>query len=147
MKKFSLLVLMMVLLSGLAFAQKKQDARIVAPWDGTGISSTLIYHLEVWDQQGAETDIGSFLQPVNDLRKYGAACFLIHSDNGYIVALYASESWEPGLQKPQGVGPKYSAAGDTKEIIRSLLDSKSFKRYITRPQFVRDLETTYEGLK
>ena len=138
---------MMVVLSGVVFAQRAQDSSVVVRWDGTSITDPLIYHLEVWDQRGQETDISGFLSPVNDLRKYGSVCFLIHSDNGYIVALYASPNWEPGLQKPQGVQPKYSAAGDSKEVIRSLLDSRAFKSHITRPQFLTDLEVTYAGLK
>ncbi|GHV78655.1 hypothetical protein AGMMS49944_04460 [Spirochaetia bacterium] len=146
MKKFSLLVLMMALLSGIAFAQV-QDSSVVVRWDETPISGSLIYHLEVWDQRGSETDISGFLNPVNDLRKYGPVCFLIHANNGYIVALYANTTWEPGLQRPQGVEPKYSAAGDTKQIIRSLLDSKEFKSYITRSRFLSDLESTYAGLQ
>jgi hypothetical protein len=146
MKKFSLLILMAVVLSGLAFAQT-QDSSVVVRWDGTSITAPLIYHLEVWDQRGAVTDISGFLTPVNDLRKYGSVCFLIHADNGYIVALYASPNWEPGLQRPQGVEPKFSAAGDSKEVIRNLLDSRAFKTHITRAQFLTDLETTYAGLK
>jgi hypothetical protein len=147
MKKFSLLILMTVVLSGVVFAQRAQDSSIVVRWDGTNVTDPLIYHLEVWDQRGQETDISGFLSPVNELRKYGSVCFLIHSDNGYIVALYASTSWEPGLQRPAGVEPKYSAAGDSKEVIRNLLDSKAFKTHIIRPQFLTDLEVTYAGLK
>ncbi|GHU89528.1 hypothetical protein FACS189476_08640 [Spirochaetia bacterium] len=146
MKKFSLLILMMVALAGLVFAQT-QDSSVVVRWDGTSITTPLIYHLEVWDQRGQKTDIAQFLNPINGLRKYGPVTFLIHADNGYIVALYASTSWEPGLQRPQGVEPKYSGAGDSKQIIRSLLDSRLFKTYITRSQFLIDLETTYAGLK
>jgi hypothetical protein len=146
MKKFSLLILMAALLSGLAFAQA-QDSRVVTHWDGTDITVPLIYHLEVWDQRGAETDIGPFLNPINDLRKYGAVSFFIHANNGYIVALYATPNWEPALKKPEGVASVYTVAGDSKDIIRSELDSKLFKRYITRSQFLADLEATYAGLK
>jgi hypothetical protein len=146
MKKFSLLIGMMVVLSGVAFAQAK-DSRVVTHWDGTSITTPLIYHLEVWDQHGSETDIGPFLNPLNDLRKYGAVSFFIHANNGYIVALYASDKWESSLTKPQGVTSVYTVAGDSKDIIRSELDSKLFKRYITRSQFLTDLETTYAGLK
>jgi hypothetical protein len=147
MKKFLGLVCF-VLLVGQVFAQaaKTQDSSVVARWDGTSITSTLVYHLEVWDQRGAETDIGPFLAPLNDLRKYGPVTFLIHANNGYIVALYASPNWEPALEKPQGVVSRYAAAGDSKQIIRSLLDSKVFKSYITRSQFLTDLETAYAGL-
>ncbi|GHV56396.1 hypothetical protein AGMMS49579_20930 [Spirochaetia bacterium] len=146
MKKFSLLVLLMVLLSAFAFAQAK-DSRVVAQWDGTDITAPLVYHLEVWDQHGATTDIGPFLTPVNNLRKYGAVSFLIHADNGYIVVLYASPDWAPALQKPQGVTSKYTVAGDLRQVIRTVLDSREFKQHITRSQFVTDLETTYAGLK
>jgi hypothetical protein len=146
MKKFSVLFLMMVVLTAIGFAQSK-DSRLVAQWDGTEITEPLVYHLEVWDQNGAKTDIGQFLAPVNDLRKYSAVSFLIHADNGYIVTLYASPSWEPALQRPQGVTSRYTVAGDFKQIIRTLLDSREFKRYITRSQFLRDLETTFAGLK
>ncbi|GHU61631.1 hypothetical protein FACS189445_3850 [Spirochaetia bacterium] len=148
MKKFVGLVFFALVFSQV-FAQegKIADSSVVARWDGTAITTPLIYHLEVWDQRGATTDISGFLTPVNDLRKYGSVCFLIHADNGYIVALYASATWEPGLQRPQGVAPKYSAAGDSKQIIRSLLDSKEFKSYITRSRFLSDLESTYTGLK
>ncbi|GHT76181.1 hypothetical protein FACS1894124_8200 [Spirochaetia bacterium] len=146
MKKFSLLLLMMVGLTAIGFAQS-QDSRVVLQWDGTNITAPLVYHLEVWDQNGAKTDGGAFLTPVNDLRKYGAVSFLIHSDNGYIVVLYASPDWAPALTKPQGVTSKYTVAGDLKQVIRTVLDSKEFKRYITRSQFLIDLETTYAGLK
>jgi hypothetical protein len=145
MKKF-FGITFFLLLAGLLFAQAK-DSRVVAPWDGTGITTPLVYHLEVWDQAGKETDIGQFLNPLNNLRKYGPVTFLIHANNGYIVALYASPNWESALQKPQGVSSRYTVAGDSKEIIRSELDSKLFKRYITRSQFLIDLETTYAGLK
>jgi hypothetical protein len=145
MKKF-LGIVFFVLLTGLLFAQA-QDSRVVTHWDGAEITAPLIYHLEVWDQRGTETDIGSFLNPLNDLRKFGPVTFLIHAHNGYIVALYASDKWEPSLQKPQGVTSRYTIAGDTKETIRSELDSKLFKRYVTRSQFLRDLEATYTELK
>ncbi|GHV77494.1 hypothetical protein AGMMS49942_23150 [Spirochaetia bacterium] len=147
MKKFVGLVFFVLVFSQVFAQEKVQDSSIVVRWDGTSITTPLIYHLEVWDQHGGETDISGFLTPVNSLRKYGSVCFLIHSDNGYIVALYASPSWEPGLQKPQGVGPKYSAAGDSKDVIRSLLDSRVFKSHITRSQFLADLEVTFAGLK
>ncbi|GHV87298.1 hypothetical protein AGMMS50255_5940 [Spirochaetia bacterium] len=149
MKKFSLLILMMIALAGLVFAQERkiEDSSVVVRWDGTEVTTPLIYHLEVWDQSGAATDISGFLNPVNDLRKYGSVCFLIHADNGYIVSLYASAAWEPGLQKPEGIKPLYSAAGDSKQIIRSLLDSKEFKKYITRSRFLEDLESTFAGLQ
>ena len=148
MKKF-LSVVFFILAAGMMFAQqtKTQDSSVVVRWDGTTIAEPLIYHLEVWDQRGEETDINGFLDPIKVLRKYGPVTFLIHADNGYIVALYATTTWEPGLQRPRGVEPKYSAAGDSKQIIRSLLDSKAFKGYITRPQFLNDLETTYAGLR
>jgi hypothetical protein len=139
-------IVFFVLAAGLLFGQAK-DSRVVTHWDGTNITTPLIYHLEVWDQRGAETDIGPFLNPLNDLRKYGAVSFFIHANNGYIVALYASPNWEPSLQKPEGVRSVYTVAGDSKDIIRSELDSKLFKRYITRSQFLTDLETTYAGLK
>jgi hypothetical protein len=147
MKKFSLLILLMVLLSAFAFAQKTQDSSVVVRWNGASITTPLVYHLEVWDQRGAVTDIGSFLTPINDLRKYGPVAFLIHANNGYIVALYASPSWESALQKPQGVTSRYTAVGDSKQIIRNALDSSEFKRYITRSQFRTYLETTFAGLK
>ncbi|GHT79451.1 hypothetical protein FACS1894130_08200 [Spirochaetia bacterium] len=146
MKKISLLFLMMVALTAVGFAQS-QDSRVVAQWDGTNITVPLVYHLEVWDQNGATTDIGQFLTPVNNLRKYGAVSFLIHGGNGYIVVLYASPDWAPALQKPQGVTSKYTVAGDHKQVIRTLLDSREFKHYITRNQFIIDLETTFAGLK
>ncbi|GHT60094.1 hypothetical protein FACS1894109_17220 [Spirochaetia bacterium] len=146
MKKFSLLVLMMVALAGLVFAQTR-DSSVVVQWDGTSLPDSLVYHLEVWDQRGQETDIAPFLNPINGLRKYGPVTFLIHANNGYIVALYASPSWESSLTKPQGVVSRYTVTGDSKEIIRSELDSKLFKRYITRSQFLTDLEATYAGLK
>ncbi|GHV88240.1 hypothetical protein AGMMS50267_06000 [Spirochaetia bacterium] len=146
MKKFSLLLLMMVGLAAIGFAQPP-DSRVVAQWDGTSITAPLVYHLEVWDQNGTTTDIGSFLTPVNNLRKYGAVTFLIHANNGYIVVLYASTDWAPALTKPQGVTSKYTIAGDHKQTIRTILDSREFKRYITRSQFLTDLETTYAGLK
>jgi hypothetical protein len=147
MKKFlGVLVVFFVLLAGQVFAQSR-DSSVVVQWDGSDITAPLIYHLEVWDQRGAETDIAPFLNPINGLRKNGPVTFLIHANNGYIVALYASTGWEPSLTKPQGVTSKYTVAGDSKEIIRSELDSRLFKRYITRSQFLRDLETTYTGLK
>ncbi|GHV62323.1 hypothetical protein AGMMS49587_08830 [Spirochaetia bacterium] len=139
-------VVFFALLAGQLFAQIR-DSSVVVQWNGADISTPLIYHLEVWDQHGAETDIAPFLSPINDLRKYGPVTFLIHANNGYIVALYASPNWESTLQKPQGVTSKYTVAGDSKQIIRSELDSKLFKTYITRSQFLSDLETTYAGLK
>jgi hypothetical protein len=146
MKKFPLLILLMVVLSGAAFAQT-QDSSVVVRWDGTSITAPLVYHLEVWDQRGTVTDIGPFLSPVNDLRKYSAVSFLIHGGNGYIVVLYASPSWDSALQRPQGVTSVYTVVADSKSIIRNALDSTVFKRYITRGQFRTYLETTYAGLK
>jgi hypothetical protein len=129
-----------------AFAQNR-DSTTVWHWNGTANTSSVVYHLEVWDQHGRTTDVNQFISKLDDLRKYSSVGFFIHANNGYIVTLYASPSWDPQLTLPAGVTSIYSLATQQKAIISTNLKDTNFRKLITRSSFLDDLTTVYNGLR
>jgi hypothetical protein len=144
MKKFTTMAALLIVTAAL-FAQNK-DSRSV--WQGTGEGDTtnLTYHLEIWARAEDTADVLPEVTPkLLELRKYGAVAFLVHAKDGYVVALYASPSYEPQLDLPNTT-KKFGVVANTKASIREALVGKTFRYHITKPEFLNDLNVAYNGL-
>jgi hypothetical protein len=145
MKKLTIMGVLLVMAAAL-FAQNR-DSRTV--WQGTneGVTPNLTYHLEVWERTSTADDPLTAVTPkLQELRRYGALAFLVHARDGYLVALYASPSYEPQLVIPNTT-KKYGVVANSKATIREALSSRTFREHITRSAFLEDLSIVYNSFR
>jgi hypothetical protein len=145
MKK--LIIMGVLLVMSVALFAQTRDSRSVWQGTGEGDTSNLTYHLEVWDRHNKTDDpLAPVTTKLLELRKYGAVGFLVHATDGYLVALYASPSYDPQLVIPNTT-KKYVLVSNSKSGIREALAGRTFREHITKSSFLDDLAVVYNGLK
>jgi hypothetical protein len=145
MKKLAIMGVLLVMSVAL-FAQTR-DSRSVWQGTGEGDTSNLTYHLEVWGRNNKNDDALAAATPkLLELRRYGAVAFLVHATDGYLVALYATPSYEPQLVLPNTT-KKFGIVSNSKTGLREALAGRTFRQHITKSEFLDDLTEVYNGLR
>jgi hypothetical protein len=141
MKKIFISVLLLALLAVGAFAQTNDSYLVLQRKVGVEKISDAVYHVEVLKQKTITVDISAHLEKISQLQGFGPIAFLMHGKNGYVVAVYASKTWEPEfLSIPDVFERVDTVATDNLRELRNVIDSGEFTKHITRKSFLQDIK-------